>query len=225
MRKHCYWHVASKRIIMRKHDYFQIYTNRPSTYIGYINKGTFSFFCLLRNNLALELKIGFLLRMFYFTKFHKRLKFSSCFLDALLATFNVQPMLVLKENYISFGLTTRATLWRGSCESRQICWRQTAANLLETNRASTLFYSKCIIRKCLTFKIKVKITEYNIHNSPIRWQISTSVEVILEIFRQLSPFSKYLHFKNRDLENVGQGHDVQNSRLCHSMANTRLRIQ
>ena len=36
--------------------------------------------------------------------------------------------------------------------------------------------------KCLTLKMKVKVTEYNIHNGVIRWQISTSIKVIRRIF-------------------------------------------
>ena len=35
------------------------------------------------------------------------------------------------------------------------------------------------------------------------------MEAVLERLRQLSPFSIYSHFKIRDLENVGQVHDVQ----------------
>ena len=38
-----------------------------------------------------------------------------------------------------------------------------------------LFNNKC---KMLTLKIKVKVTEYSIHNGVIRWRISTSVRVI-----------------------------------------------
>ena len=41
---------------------------------------------------------------------------------------------------------------------------------------------KCITRKYLTLQMKVKVTQYNIHNDPIRWQISTSIKVILEHF-------------------------------------------
>ena len=45
------------------------------------------------------------------------------------------------------------------------------------------FYSKCITRKCLTLKMKVKDKAYNIRNGPIRWQISTPIKIILEYFR------------------------------------------
>ena len=59
---------------------------------------------------------------------------------------------------------------------------------------------------------------------PIRWQISTSRKVILEQFSlALTIFSrKNSHFKIHDLENVGQGHDVQHSQWSHSMANINL---
>ena len=56
------------------------------------------------------------------------------------------------------------------------------ANLPKTSVACAIFYSKCITRTCLTLKIKIKVTEYNIYNSPIRWKISTSIKVILIIF-------------------------------------------
>ena len=44
------------------------------------------------------------------------------------------------------------------------------------------------------------VMKYNIRSCPIRW---------------LSPSSEYSHFKFRDLENVGQGHNVKHSQgLC-----------
>ena len=42
----------------------------------------------------------------------------------------------------------------------------------------------------------------------------------LFIFRWISSFSRYSHFKIRDLENVDHSHDVQHSRWRHSMPNT-----
>ena len=42
-------------------------------------------------------------------------------------------------------------------------------------------------------------------------KISTSIKPFLRFFRKLSPFSRYSHFKTRDLENVGQSRDVQDS--------------
>ena len=62
-------------------------------------------------------------------------------------------------------------------------------------------------RKRLT--LKMKVTEYNIHNGPIRWQISTPSKVILDNFRRLSAFCRYPQFKIRDLENLNQGHDIK----------------
>ena len=46
--------------------------------------------------------------------------------------------------------------------------------------------------------------EYNIRNGSIRLQISIRIKVI---FGWFSPFSRYSHFKFRDLENVDQDHD------------------
>ena len=40
-------------------------------------------------------------------------------------------------------------------------------NLSGTSAVCVIFYSKCITRKCLTLKMKVKVTEYNIHNDSI----------------------------------------------------------
>ena len=68
--------------------------------------------------------------------------------------------------------------------------------------------------KSLTLKMYFKVMHCNIRNGPIRWQISTSIEIILAQFFANSPFLRNSHFeiltlKIRDLENVGQGHDVQ----------------
>ena len=71
-------------------------------------------------------------------------------------------------------------------------------------RCLYIFFSKCMTRKCFTLKIKVMVTEYNIHNVPILWQMSTSIKLALEHL-----FSRYSHLKIRDLENVGQGDDIQ----------------
>ena len=64
--------------------------------------------------------------------------------------------------------------------------------------------------------------EYNVNYGPVRWQISTSIKVILSIFCLLSPFSRHSQFKIRDLENVGQGHGVQHSHWRRSIAYTKL---
>ena len=60
--------------------------------------------------------------------------------------------------------------------------------------------------KSLTLKMWINVTEY-IRNVLIPCQISTYIKVIRMHFRQLSQFSRYLHFKIRFLENVCQGHD------------------
>ena len=62
--------------------------------------------------------------------------------------------------------------------------------------------------KSLTLKIKVKIMKYNIRMVH-RWQISTSIKVVLKHFSLTAPFSRCSHFKLYDLENIEQGHDVQ----------------
>ena len=38
--------------------------------------------------------------------------------------------------------------------------------------SAKFFYSKCITRKCLNLKIKVKVIEYNIYIGAIYWQIN-----------------------------------------------------
>ena len=78
------------------------------------------------------------------------------------------------------------------------------ANLLRTFDAYTILYSKCTARKCLTLKMKVKVTEYTILNGPTWWQIPTSIKVTLE-----NVLAGFYHFRAKfDLENRGQGHDV-----------------
>ena len=74
----------------------------------------------------------------------------------------------------NLAFTARAISRPGLCESRQICrWHP---------QSVLFFYTKCMTRKCLTFKMKVKITEYNVYNGVIRWRISTSVKVTRRIF-------------------------------------------
>ena len=55
------------------------------------------------------------------------------------------------------GKLTRASPRREPCELRQICW----GHPLPAN-----FFTKCITRKCLTLKMKVKVMEYTNRNSP-----------------------------------------------------------
>ena len=73
------------------------------------------------------------------------------------------------------------------------------------------------------FRSRSRSTTFEI--VPIRWQISTSINVILEHFSLA-----FIHFfnihilKNGDLENVRKYHDLQHSLWRHSMANMWLRI-
>ena len=55
--------------------------------------------------------------------------------------------------------------------------------------------------------VKVKVTEYNLRNGPIRWQVSTSIKIILEHFSLALTSTRYSHFKVHNLEDVGQSHD------------------
>ena len=68
-------------------------------------------------------------------------------------------------------------------------------------------------------KNEVKAAEYSIRNGSILWQIQTSIIVIPEHFWLALTVCRYSHFKFRDLENVGQGHDGQHSQWHHSIAN------
>ena len=65
----------------------------------------------------------------------------------------------------SISAQTRATL-------RRAVWVE--ANLPGTFTAYAIFYSKCIARRRLILKMKVKITKYCIHSGAIWWRISTS---------------------------------------------------
>ena len=57
------------------------------------------------------------------------------------------------------------------------------------------FYDKCITRICLTSETKVKVTEYNVRNGSVRLKIYSSIKVIVEHFRKLSLFSKFMTLK------------------------------
>ena len=70
------------------------------------------------------------------------------------------------------------------------------ANQPWTSTACTFFNSQCITRKCLTLKMKVKVTEYNIRNGSIRWQISFSIKVILEHFSLAPSIFEIFTFQN-----------------------------
>ena len=67
-----------------------------------------------------------------------------------------------------------------------------------------IVYNKCMTRKCLTLKVKVKVTEYTNWNGPIWWKISTFIKVILEHVSLAFTVSRYSHFKFRVLEYVGE---------------------
>ena len=58
-------------------------------------------------------------------------------------------------------------------------------------------------RKCLTLKMKFKVMMYNFHLVPFDGVYQPLYKSHLSIFRQLSQFSRYSHFKIRDLENAG----------------------
>ena len=50
--------------------------------------------------------------------------------------------------------------------------------------------------------------EYNIRNGPVRWQISTCINFILEHFSLALPVFEILIFEIFYLEKVGHGHGV-----------------
>ena len=84
------------------------------------------------------------------------------------------------------------------------------ANLPGTFVSCEFLYT--FIRKTgFTFKMKIRITEYYIRKGPIRWQILTSIKVIPEHFSLALTGFEISRFKIRDIENVGQGHDIQHS--------------
>ena len=61
----------------------------------------------------------------------------------------------------------------------------------------------------LTLKVKVKVTDYNVHSGAIRWRISTSVKDVRGIFATVLTVSEILTFQMCDLENIDDG--VQHS--------------
>ena len=71
---------------------------------------------------------------------------------------------------------------RGLCESRQIC----RVHPLSLHN----FYCKCIYKKMFCLKMEIKVTEHNVRNDAIRWQISNSIEVVECIFT-LTVFDLY----------------------------------
>ena len=122
-----------------------------------------------------------------------------CFLSHLLVTF--------------IQLVEQGQLHGGPCETRQICQGIRCLH--------NFFNSKSITRKCLSLKMKVKITEYCNHNGPIRWRISTSIKVILEhVFVSYHRFLD-IHISNFVTLKMNVKVMIYNiSLLRHSMANT-----
>ena len=49
--------------------------------------------------------------------------------------------------------------------------------------------------KCLTLKMKFKVTDYTNRNDPVTWQISTSIKVLLEHFSQALTVFKIFTFQ------------------------------
>ena len=49
---------------------------------------------------------------------------------------------------------------------------------------------------------------------PIRWQMSTSIKVVIGHFRYLSPFSIYSHFEICDQKNMGHGDEAPLDGKC-----------
>ena len=106
-----------------------------------------------------------------------------------------------------------ATQRRGSCVSRKIC---------RGHPLPAHFFNKCITRKCLTLKMKVKVTEHNIHNDVIQQRLLTSVKVIWRIFAIALTVSDIVIFLICDLENLGPDYGVQHSQWTHSTANINI---
>ena len=67
--------------------------------------------------------------------------------------------------------------------------------------------------------MKVKVTEYNIHNGAIRWRILDSVKVMWRIFTTSITIWKILKFQICDFENFEQGHEVEHLQWTYSIAN------
>ena len=74
----------------------------------------------------------------------------------------------------------------------------------------------------LTLKMYGKVTEYNIRNDPVRWQISTCKNFRLEQFSRALTVFEILTFERVDLEKVGQGHGVQHWQCRSQIANVKI---
>ena len=87
---------------------------------------------------------------------------------------------------------------------------------------SSQYLSKYYLR-CLTLKMQVKAIEYNNRSYAVGQRISTSINVILDIFVLCLPdceISSILKFF--DSENLCKGHAVEKLDLRHSIANINL---
>ena len=73
----------------------------------------------------------------------------------------------------------------------------------------------------LTLKIWEMVTEYNIQDSPVRWQISTCINFIFGHFSLALTVFEILIFEIFDLEKVGQGHGVQHFQCRGQIANVK----
>ena len=71
--------------------------------------------------------------------------------------------------------------------------------------------------KYLTLKIVVNVTEYNIRSDAIQWRIPISLTVVHSIFALAFTVSEKLRFEMHDLDNLGQGHRVLQSKVYFSM--------
>ena len=76
--------------------------------------------------------------------------------------------------------------------------------------------------KSFTLKIYGKITEDNIRNGPVRWQISTCMNFMLEHFSLAVTVFEIFIFEIFDLEKVGQGHGVQHWQYRSLIANVKI---
>ena len=97
---------------------------------------------------------------------------------------------------------TRATPQQG---------RASRDKFVGTSTAYAFFYKihNKITRKLFTLKMKVKVTQYNIHNDATPWRMSTAVKIISCIYTTGLTVFEILMFRIYDLENLSQGHRAQ----------------
>ena len=68
----------------------------------------------------------------------------------------------------------------------------------------------------------VKVTVHNIHKNCIRWRISTSTNVVRLVFATVLTVIDILMSQICELENLGQGREVQRSQRSYAMAKISL---